>query len=96
MSASNGDGKLVLSTGPGGVVRPVGSSRRWPIIIVALLTGHVLVMTAAVVVATRSTYTVIPNYYQRAISWDAERAAVAAAAAGATGATTLPATQPSK
>lgn len=54
--------------------RPAGY-RRWPMIIIGLLLGHVVIMMVAVFLATRDRgFVVIPNYYQRASRWDSDRA----------------------
>lgn len=53
---------------------------RWPAIVVGMLAVHVLAMAGAVVIAVRSPYQVVPNYYERAVNWDKDRAAAAAAA----------------
>ena len=54
--------------------RPTGG-RRWPLIVVGLLVGHVSLMVVAVVLATRDkSFAVLPDYYQRAVRWDAEQA----------------------
>ena len=48
---------------------------RWPWIIVGLLGGHVLLMVAAVTIATHDrSFAVVPNYYQRAVNWDQTQA----------------------
>lgn len=57
-----------------GHVAPRYSSRRWPIIVIAMLAGHLAIMATAVTLASRSHYDVIPNYYQRAVDWDKNRA----------------------
>lgn len=52
------------------------SARRWPMIIVGLLVGHVALMMAACVIATHDkSFVVVPNYYGRAVNWDREMAA---------------------
>lgn len=52
---------------------------RWPVIVVGMLLVHVLAMATAVVIAVKSPYQVVPNYYERAVNWDKERAASPAA-----------------
>lgn len=55
---------------------------RWPIIIVAMLSGHVGAMVLAVNVAlgdgaeTGNGHSVLPSYYERAVNWDEDRAAM--------------------
>ena len=50
-------------------------SLRWPLIVVALLSGHLLLMVGAAVIATRDrSFAVAPNYYERALAWDKTRA----------------------
>ena len=44
---------------------------RWPLIVIGLLLGHMLLMLVAVVLATREHPSkVIPDYYQKATNWD--------------------------
>ncbi|MFN4244369.1 MAG: FixH family protein [Tepidisphaerales bacterium] len=56
---------------------------RWPLLVVGLLLGHVLLMSWAILLATRDRDgVVIPNSYARSLEWDrrkAEREATAAA-----------------
>jgi nitrogen fixation protein FixH len=48
---------------------------RWPSIIVGMLGVHVLIMVIAVTLATRDPgFSVVPDYYQRAVHWDQEQA----------------------
>jgi nitrogen fixation protein FixH len=50
-------------------------SRRWPIIIIALLGCHVLLMVTVAAIAVRDpSFTVLPNYYQKALNWDEDQA----------------------
>ena len=50
-------------------------SRRWPMIIVGLLAGHVTLMMVACAIATHDkSFSVVPNYYGRAVNWDQEQA----------------------
>jgi nitrogen fixation protein FixH len=43
----------------------------WPLLIVALLAGHVLAVLVMVYVATRDrSFAVEPDYYQKALHWD--------------------------
>lgn len=64
-------------------------SRRWAYIVVALLATHLLAMGAAMLIATRSRYEVVPDYYERAVNWDRDRAA-----AGSFGDLASPTTRP--
>jgi hypothetical protein len=55
--------------------RAVRSSRRWPLIIVALLAGHVLLMAVACTIAIRDkSFAVVPDYYGKALEWDQQKA----------------------
>lgn len=48
---------------------------RWIVVVVMLLAGHVLMMSWAIVKATGDPNSVvIPDYYQKAVNWDAEQA----------------------
>lgn len=50
-------------------------SRRWPLIIVAMLVVHVLLMATATVIATHDrSFAVMPNYYEKALKWDQSQA----------------------
>lgn len=55
---------------------------RWPIIVVGMLSGHVGAMVLAVNVAlgdgaeTGNGHSVLPSYYERAVNWDEDRAAI--------------------
>jgi nitrogen fixation protein FixH len=54
---------------------PVMGKRRWPLIIVALLGGHTLLMLGAVFIATRDPgFSVDPGYYQKSLQWDQRQA----------------------
>lgn len=64
-----------MSTTNGKLTLTRASSRRWPIIILAMLAGHVLFIATAITLATRSRYDVIPDYYRHAVNWDIDRAA---------------------
>lgn len=51
------------------------SGKKWPYIILGLLGAHVLTMIIAVTIAVRDpSFSVEPNYYQKGLNWDAERA----------------------
>jgi nitrogen fixation protein FixH len=55
--------------------RPSRGSLRWPLIIVALLGGHVALMLTAAAIAVRDrSFAVVPNYYQSALHWDQQQA----------------------
>ena len=58
----------------------------WPLIVIALLVGHITLMTVAVAIATHdhNGSAVIPDYYQKAANWDRTRAKQRAAAEGPT------------
>ena len=47
---------------------------RWPIIIIGLLVAHVLLILWAVSFAVNANFTVVPDYYQRAVAWDQTQA----------------------
>ncbi len=48
---------------------------RWPIIVIALLAIHFVLMLTAAAIATRDrSFAVLPNYYDNAINWDKSRA----------------------
>lgn len=48
---------------------------RWPVIIVAFLGGHVTIMMFAVMFAVGDpSFAVVPDYYEKAVNWDAQRA----------------------
>jgi nitrogen fixation protein FixH len=50
-------------------------SRRWPLIVLSLLAGHVAIMLVAVVIATHDkSFAVVSNYYDRAVNWDQSQA----------------------
>lgn len=50
-------------------------SFRWPAILIALLAGHMLLMVAAVSIATHDrSFVALPGYYERAVHWDQEQA----------------------
>jgi hypothetical protein len=56
---------------------------RWPVIVVLLLMCHVGAMVFAAVLATKhGGAAVIPNYYEKSLHWDEEKAARAAGGAG--------------
>ena len=60
--------------GTAGTSRPT-SSKRWPMIIVGLLSVHVTLMITAAAIATRDrSFAVLPNYYENAVNWDKTRA----------------------
>jgi hypothetical protein len=66
------------ATGP---LRRRPSSGRWPMIVVALLAGHVLLMAIACAIAVRDkTFAVVPDYYGKALEWDRQKAAKFASA----------------
>lgn len=47
----------------------------WPWIIVGMLLTHVLIMVVAMTIAVRDkSAAIVPNYYERAVNWDAEQA----------------------
>jgi len=59
-----------------GASRPK-SSKRWPLIIIGLLSVHVTLMLTAAAIATRDrSFAVLPNYYENAVNWDKTRAAM--------------------
>lgn len=48
---------------------------KWPVIVVALLLGHVSLMVTAVVLASGDkSFAVLPNYYEKAVNWDKNQA----------------------
>ena len=50
---------------------------RWALIVVALLITHASAMIIAVLIATGDpSFAVVPDYYQKALSWDQRRAAL--------------------
>jgi nitrogen fixation protein FixH len=54
---------------------------KWPLLVVALLGGHVTILVAIVTVATRDpSFAVMPNYYENAVHWDQSQAALRASA----------------
>ena len=54
---------------------PPAWSSKWPLLVVALLGGHVLILVAVVMVATRDpSFAVVPNYYENAVAWDQQQA----------------------
>jgi hypothetical protein len=58
---------------------------RWPLFVIALLVGHICLMTVAVAIATHDRNgAVIPDYYQKAVNWDRTQAQLRAAAARST------------
>ena len=68
-SSGNGDGSGV----PGAKGR--GKQSKWPLLVMALLGGHVAILVAVVVVATRDpSFAVTPNYYENAVNWDRSQA----------------------
>lgn len=61
-----------MSTSNGQPRKPAG---KWPWIIVGLLGGHVTIMIIAVTIAVHDrSFSVVPNYYQRAVNWDQTQA----------------------
>jgi nitrogen fixation protein FixH len=57
-------------------IKPV-RSWRWPIIVVVMLAIHMLIMMTAVTIASRArALGVVPNYYDKAVHWDQEQAAL--------------------
>lgn len=60
-------------------------NKRWPLLIVALLATHVGLMSWAVVICSRGSNPVIPNYYEKALRFDQTKAAKAQVAAPAEG-----------
>ena len=47
----------------------------WPLIVLGLLLGHASIMATAVVLATGDkSFTVLPNYYEKAVNWDKTQA----------------------
>ena len=50
-------------------------SKRWPMIIVALLCVHTGAMVYAVVLCSRGNAAVIPDYYDKAVRYDEFKAA---------------------
>lgn len=55
--------------------RAIIPGRAWPFLIVGLLGLNVLVCAITVVSALSSPYTIEPGYYEKAVAWDADRAA---------------------
>ena len=54
-----------------------GRNRRspWPWIIVGMLLTHVVIMVVAMMIAVHDkSSAIVPNYYERAVNWDAEQA----------------------
>ena len=50
-------------------------SYKWPLIVVSLLLGHVTLMVSAVVIAKADkSFTVLPEYYQKAVDWEKNQA----------------------
>jgi hypothetical protein len=61
--------------GSAGRAAPAKGRSRWPFLVVALLAGHVLILAAVVLVATRDpSFAVTPDYYEQAVAWDATQA----------------------
>ncbi len=59
---------------------PATTYFRWPAIVAGLLMLHVgLMIWAATIAVRRGTAPVIPNYYERSLRWDEEKAARAQA-----------------
>jgi hypothetical protein len=57
---------------------------RWPLIVIALLVGHICLMTVAVAIATHDRNgAIIPDYYQKAVNWDRTQAQLRANASTA-------------
>lgn len=55
---------------------PATTYFRWPAIVAGLLMLHVgLMIWAATIAVRRGTAPVIPNYYERSLKWDEEKAA---------------------
>ncbi len=55
-------------------IKPRPRHPRWPWIIIALLGGHVVLMSIAVTMAERDKhFAVVPDYYQKAVHWDQEQ-----------------------
>lgn len=55
--------------------RAIIPGRAWPFVIVGLLGLNVLVCAITVVSSLSSPYTIEPGYYEKAVAWDADRAA---------------------
>lgn len=56
--------------------KPAPRSMRWPLIIISLLGIHVVLMLTAAAIATHDgSFTVLPDYYRKAVHWDESRAA---------------------
>lgn len=51
------------------------TGRKWPFIIVGLLLLNVTVCAVTVTLSLRNPAQVTPGYYDKALNWDAERAA---------------------
>ncbi len=51
------------------------SGRHWPFIIVGLLLLNVVVVATTVTVAVMHPAGVVPDYYEKSLRWDEERAA---------------------
>lgn len=52
---------------------------KWPLIVVALLLGHAAIILTGVTMAVRDGgYSVVPDYYQKAVDFDARKADLAA------------------
>lgn len=56
--------------------RPRPSGRKWPLLVVGLLSLNVCVCALTVAAATRSPAVVEPDYYKKALDWDAHRASL--------------------
>lgn len=51
-------------------------SMRWPLIVTGLLFCHVVLMLSVAAIAVRDpSFSVLPNYYQKALNWDQSQAA---------------------
>ena len=71
------DGTAALSAGDGAPHPPRRPAKRskWPLLVVALLAAHVMILVVVVLVATRDpSFAVTPNYYENAVHWDQSQA----------------------
>ena len=63
------------TNGNGRHASPPAKRSRWPLLVVAMLAGHVLILVTVVIIATRDpSFAVTPNYYENAVNWDESQA----------------------